>query len=226
MPTAPKPPPELLKICTRWSKRVPDINDQQDRIQYFQKELPGLLLNKKLFAEILKKVITGGSYPNLRQATMFENEFLLYLNSRRLFSLRMFIFGPKEYTPVHDHNSWGVTGNVSGILEVVRYVRQDDGSKKDFARLREFSRSRLVPGETELTLALDAGIHQTGNPASETMIMISVYGPSIRRLYTHFFDIRKNRASKNYPPKLKKKIMASRALQTLNQMSGSDQTGH
>jgi predicted metal-dependent enzyme (double-stranded beta helix superfamily) len=222
MPAPPKPLPEILSICSRWSEIIASFITKQETIVFFQNELPGLLSNRQLFAKILDQISKGATHPELRQAMMFENEYLLYLNSNRRFSLRMFIFGPGEYTPIHDHNSWGVAGNVSGSLEVVKYAREDDGSLEEFARLRESDRYQLVPGEIELTLPLEAGIHQTGNPNSETIIMISVYGPPIRRLYSNRFDMANNRVRKIYPARLKKKMLASQALQTLKAESGHD----
>lgn len=216
MPAPPKPPPEILSVCSRWLEKIESFLTKQETFEYFQNELPGLLLNRQLFVQILDQITRGGTHPELRRAMMFENEYLLYLNSNRRFSLRMFIFEPGEYTSIHDHNSWGVSGNVSGNLEVVKYVREDDGSLEDFARLRESDRYRLVPGDTELTLPLEAGIHQTGNPTAETIIMISVYGPPNRRLYINRFDIANKRVQKIYPQRLKKKMLASQALKTLN----------
>jgi predicted metal-dependent enzyme (double-stranded beta helix superfamily) len=221
MPAPPKPPPEILSICSRWFEKIENFITEQETIEFFQNELPGLLLNRQLFFQILDKITRGGSHPELRQAMMFENEYLLYLNSNRRFSLRMFIFEPGEYTPIHDHNSWGLSGNVSGHLEVVKYTREDDGRLEEFARLREFDRYRLVPGDTELTLPLGAGIHQTGNPTDETIIMISVYGPPIRRLYINHFDMANNCVQKIHPQRMKKKMLASLALQTLQAESGN-----
>jgi predicted metal-dependent enzyme (double-stranded beta helix superfamily) len=215
MPAPPKPLPEIQSICHRWSENIENINSKRETIVFFQNELPGLLLNRQLFVDLLDQITRGGTYPELRQAMMFENEYLLYLNSHRRFSLRMFIFEPGEYTPIHDHNSWGVSGNVSGDLEVVKYARKDDGKRAELARLWKSDRYRLVPGDTELTLPLDEGIHQTGNPTAETIIMISVYGPSIRRLYINCFDMANNRVQRIYPQRLKKKIRASRALLAL-----------
>jgi hypothetical protein len=215
MPLPTKPLPELVAICTRWSENVAGFATDQARIDFFQNELPGLLLDKGLFAAILNGITRGGSYPDLHLAMMFENEYLLYLNSRRLFSLRMYIFESEEYIPIHDHNSWGVTGNVRGSLEVIGYNREDDGSVQNHARLKESDRCRLEPGETELSLPLNAGIHQTGNPTAETMIMISVYGPPVRRLYINGFDAAHDKVFKIYPLRLKKKMLASQALKAL-----------
>jgi predicted metal-dependent enzyme (double-stranded beta helix superfamily) len=211
----PAPLPELHSICGHWSEKVSSFTTKQARIEFFQNELPELLLDKGLFTEILNRITHGKAHPDLRQAMMFDNEYLLYLSSRRLFSLRMYIFEPGEYTSIHDHNSWGVTGNVTGSLEVVRYSREDDGSVENYARLGESDRYRLVPGETELTLSLNAGIHQTGNPTAETIIMISVYGPPARRLYINCFDTVHDKVLKIYPLRLKKKMLASQALKAL-----------
>jgi hypothetical protein len=215
----PAPPPELNSICGHWSEKVAGLTTEQARIEFFQNELPGLLLDKGLFNEIFNRIAQGGTHPDLRLAMMFENEYLLYLNSRRLFSLRMYIFEPGEYTPIHDHNSWGVTGNVTGSLEVIRYNRKDDGSLENYARLGESDRYRLVPGETELTLSLNAGIHQTGNPTPETIIMVSVYGPPARRLYINSFDAARDKVFKIYPLRLKKKMLATQALKALDASS-------
>jgi predicted metal-dependent enzyme (double-stranded beta helix superfamily) len=222
MPAPPKPSPKIQSICRRWSENIESINSKRETIGFFQNELPGLLLNRQLFVDLLDQITRGGAYPELRQALMFENEYLLYLHSNRRFSLRMFIFEPGEYTPIHDHNSWGISGNVSGDLEVIKYVRNDDGNDAAFARLQESDRYRLAPGDTELTLPLDEGIHQTGNPSAETIIMISVYGPSIRRLYVNYFDRDTNRVHRIYPQRLKKKLRASQALLALEPESGNE----
>jgi predicted metal-dependent enzyme (double-stranded beta helix superfamily) len=221
MPAPPKPHPEILSICSRWFETIESSTTKKETIEFFQNELPELLLNRQLFVQILDQITKGGTHPDLRQALLFENEYLLYLNNHRRFSLRMFIFKPGEYTPIHDHNSWGVSGNVSGNLEVIKYAREDDGRLEEFARLRESDRYGLVPGDTELTLPLDAGIHQTGNPSTETIIMISVYGPPIRRLYINRFDMANHRVQKIYPPRLNKKKLAFQALQTLKTESGN-----
>ena len=221
MPAPPKPTPEILSVCSRWSEQIESFKTKQETIGFFQNELPVLLLNTPLFVRILEHITRGGTYPELRQARMFDNEYLLFLNNNRRFSVRMFIFEPGEYTPIHDHNSWGVTGNVTGNLEVVKYAREDDGSLDEFARLRESNRCRLVPGDTEVTLPLNSGIHQTGNPTAETIIMISVYGTPIRRLYINHFNIANNRVKKMYPQRLKKKMIASQALQALKAEPGN-----
>jgi predicted metal-dependent enzyme (double-stranded beta helix superfamily) len=212
MPRPPKPPPEMLDICQRWSQSIENISGNAARLEFFQGELPVLLQNRSVFVKLLKNIKKGSPYPDLRRAQMIDDEILLYLNPKRLFSLRMFFYGPGDYTPIHDHNSWGVSGSAMGELGVVRYRREDDGSIDGHARLRQTARLNLQPGETELTRALNDGIHQTGNSGEGITIMISVYGSPIRRLYINWFDLEHNKVYKLYPPRIKKKMLAAQAL--------------
>ena len=122
MPRPPKPPGELLKICKRWSDSIENISGDAARIEFFKNELPGFLRNRLIFEKLLTHIKDGNPYPDLRQAQMIDDEILLYLNPKRLFSLRMFLYGPANYTPIHDHNSWGVSGSALGQLGVVAHT--------------------------------------------------------------------------------------------------------
>ena len=191
------------------------IKDRDERIAFTRAEMPGLLLNRRLLKEILTDIVKGKRYPDIRQATMFSNEFILYINNRRLYSVRLYIYEPGQYTPVHDHNSWGVYGCVSRKVEVIRYRRHDDETRHGYAELRETDRIMLRPGETSMVRPLNDGIHQAGNPGTDTCVMLSVYGAPIRRLYVNQYDPIRNRVSRLYPPRLRKKRLATQALETM-----------
>lgn len=216
MPRPPKPPEELLKICNRWSQSIENISGDAARMEFFRNELPGFLRKQTVFTKLLKNIKAGSPYPDLRQAQMIDDEILLYLNPKRLFSLRMFLYGPGEYTPIHDHSSWGVSGAAAGELAIIRYSREDDGSVEGFAQLLQAAPVYLQPGEIELTRPLNEGIHQTGNPVDGTTIMVSIYGSPIRRLYINCFDDKSGKVEKLYPPRIKKKMLAIEALKQLN----------
>ena len=145
MPRPPRPPEALLEICNRWSEAIEGITGDAARIEFFQNELPGFLRNQGLFEKLLKNINAGSPYPDLRQARMIDDEILLYLNPRRLFSLRMFLYGTGDYTPIHDHSSWGVSGAAVGELGVIRYVREDDGSVEGYAQLLQAAPLHLMP---------------------------------------------------------------------------------
>lgn len=207
---------ELQSIFDRWSESFQDLKEMEKRIFYIGKELPALLLNRQLFQKILTGVVKGRNYPDARQATMFANEFILFIHKRRLFSVRLYIYDPGQYTPIHDHNSWGVYGCVHNRIEVIRYRREDDETKPGYARLKEIERPVLQPGDTASVLPLNDGIHTAGNPDGQTSVMLSVYGTPIRRLYVNQYDHRQNSVSKLYPPRLRKKLLALRALETMD----------
>lgn len=212
MPKLPESLQELQSVFDRWSVSMQNFNAGKDRISYIYKELPELLLNRPLFNNILTSISRGNRYPDTRQATMFANEFILYINNRRLFSARLFIYEPGQYTPIHDHNSWGVYGAVFNRIEVIKYRRKDDETQRGYARLQESERINLQPGETALVLPLNDGIHKAGNPDETASVMLSVYGTPIRRLYINQYDHLQNSVERLYPPRLRKKRLAARAL--------------
>lgn len=207
---------ELQAVFDRWAEALQQYRDNENRIAFIGNEMPGLLLNRSHFKKILTNIVRGGNYPDARQATLFSNEFILFINDRRIFSVRLYIYEPGQYTPVHDHNSWGVYGCVSKKIEVIRYRRTDDESKPDYARLQEIERPVLQPGETTSVLPLNDGIHQAGNPNNQTAMMLGVYGTPIRRLYVNQYDILQNSVSRRYPPRLRKKRLAAKALEALD----------
>ena len=210
---------ELQTIFDRWAESIQDYKDMEKRIFYIAKEMPTLLLNRRLFKKILTHIVKGQPYPDTRQATMFSNEFILFINTNRLFSVRLYIYEPGQYTQIHDHNSWGVYGCVHNRIEVVRYRREDDETKPGYARLEEIERPLLQPGQTAPVLPLNDGIHKAGNPAGKTSVMLSVYGTPIRRLYVNQYDHLQNSVSKRYPPRLHKKMLAAQALETMDNSS-------
>jgi predicted metal-dependent enzyme (double-stranded beta helix superfamily) len=206
---------EVTAVCRKWAADVGAITKSQDRLAYFQDELPALLSNRALLEHLLKGLIIGNPYPDLRQETFFDNELILYRDPSRLFSLRLYIFGAGEHTSVHDHTSWGVSGSAFGKLEVVRYRREDKGADPGRAQLALLGNVLLRPGETEKTLPLDQGIHCTGNPAEGATLMVSVYGTPLRRLYIQRFNLETGSVHRVFPPRLKKRMLAEQALKAI-----------
>ena len=122
-------------ICRGWAAGVKRIGDSGGRMAFFRDELSAFLVNRTLFEGLLKAITNGDPHPDLRQETQFDNELVLHRDPGRLFSVRMYIFGPGAHTSVHDHSSWGVSGSAFGPLEVVRYRREDSGADPGQAQL-------------------------------------------------------------------------------------------
>jgi predicted metal-dependent enzyme (double-stranded beta helix superfamily) len=209
---------KLLAICKRWSDALSKLNDEKDRLEYVQNVLPALLRHRDIFVELLENIAGGNPYPDTRRAQLFDDEILLHLNTNPMFSIRMFIYEPGVYTPIHDHNSWGVIGSALGKIGVKKYVRDDDGTKPGFARLRKSEDLILEGSQTDLALPLNQGIHQTGNPDSRTSIMVSVYGRPIRQVYIHRFNLENQTVFRLYPPRIKKRMLATRALDIIHRL--------
>jgi predicted metal-dependent enzyme (double-stranded beta helix superfamily) len=206
---------KLQGVCRKWTEAVKRIDGNERRMAFFRDEVPVLLVNRPLWGGLLKAITSGEPHPDLRQETQFDNELVLHRDPGRLFSLRLYIFGPGAHTAVHDHSSWGVSGSAFGPLEVVRYRREDDGSDPGLARLAMADRYVLQPGEIETTLPLDQGIHRTGNPAEGTTLMVSVYGTPLRRLYIQRFNLENGSVHRVFPPRFKKKMLAEQALKAM-----------
>ncbi|MDY6880620.1 MAG: cysteine dioxygenase family protein [Desulfatiglans sp.] len=205
-------PDPLQRVCRQWSEVFQQIPETQKKINYVLENLPDLLSDKSLFRSILRDVQDGAAYPDIRRATMFDNEIMLYLDSQRQFSVRLYLWGPGKYTPIHDHSSWGVIGTVSESLEIVKYERTDNGSEADSARIQEKERLTLRPGELDVALPLNKGIHKTGNPGKRGSITLHIYGKPIRRPYINLFDLMTGSVGRLYPPKTYKRMLASEAL--------------
>ena len=212
MTVHPKMPSELLAIRDRWSASLSKLSADKDRIRYIRDELSTLLVNRTIIYELLSNIARGSRYPNIRQAYMFEDEILLCLNPQPIFSIRMFIYQPGVYTPIHDHNSWAVIGSALGQIDVINYAREDDGSIEGYARLHETGHKILERGQTDVNLRLNEGIHKTGNPNGHTSIMNSFYGRPFRRIYINRLDLENNKVYRMYSPQVKKRMLAAEAL--------------
>lgn len=209
-------PEKLIDFCETCAGELPKRTEPEACIGLINRLLPELVSDKDLFREILTGMARGDEYLDLRYATMFDSEVILYRDPKRLFSIRMFLWQPGEYDPIHDHNSWGVVSPALGELEVVNYLRTDDGTRADFAQLVETGRNVIKPGETTYVCGSDS-IHKTGNPGQKINIQISLYGPSqTGRDYINGFDHTTGRIYPIYAPKIRKQHLALQALEGLD----------
>jgi predicted metal-dependent enzyme (double-stranded beta helix superfamily) len=207
-------------MCERCAAAYSEADNASKIIEVVSEEMTKLMRQKELFAELLRGVFEKAQFPDLRQATMFDNEILLCFDPVHRFSLRAFLWAPGHYTEVHDHGSWGVIGPVTGRMEVINYRREDDGSEEGKATLVEEEMITLEPGETTFTLPLDKGIHEVGNPTDETILSLSLYGKALPRGYIWGFDVAGERRYRIIAPQTKKKMLIAQALSGLDPKAG------
>lgn len=209
-------PEEIREFSDRCAKALAGLDSPELCIDFGRKALPELLLNRELLSGLMQSMVSGEDYPDVRRPTMFDNELVLFIHPELLCSLRLYLWGPGDFTYPHDHNSWGVIGTASEGYEVTNYRRLDDGSLEGHARLEELETLHLGPGETAFTLPFDRGIHRTGNGGDKTIVTLHFYGRSMPRGYLQGFDVANNKVYRVLPPRVKKKTLAAKALETLN----------
>jgi 3-mercaptopropionate dioxygenase len=93
-------------------------------------------------------------------------------------SLYAIVWLPGQWTPVHDHGSWGVVGVVEGVLEERSYVRlsADRGADEDIDLAR--GGTLLLPrGAVTSFVPNPDHIHVTGVPAERPRaVSLHLYG--------------------------------------------------
>ncbi|MGC3964129.1 MAG: hypothetical protein QM803_12590 [Rhodocyclaceae bacterium] len=103
---------------------------------------------------------------------------LVYSASPASLSLYALVWLPGQWTPVHDHGSWGVVGVVEGVLEERSYVRlsPDRHSDEDIDLVRG---GTLLLGRGSVTSFVPNPdhIHMTGVPPGRTAaVSLHLYG--------------------------------------------------
>ncbi|QCP51889.1 cysteine dioxygenase [Trinickia violacea] len=120
---------------------------------------------------------------------------LIYEAPNKALSLYALVWLPGQWTPVHDHGSWGVVGVVEGVLEERAYVRvsPDRGADKeiDLVRggivlLRSGSVTSFVPNPDH--------IHVTGVPTERPRaVSLHLYGRTMNDFNVYDVEARTRR---------------------------------
>jgi 3-mercaptopropionate dioxygenase len=104
-------------------------------------------------------------------------------------SLFALVWLPGQWTPVHDHGSWGVVGLVRGVLEERSYMSASGEIAGDSGiRLRRGGVLLLNPGSVSSFVPNPDHIHMTGVPADrEACISLHLYGRNMNSF--HIYDV-------------------------------------
>lgn len=104
---------------------------------------------------------------------------LVHVDRHRRFIVVSLVWGPGQGTPIHDHQTWGVSGVVEGELRVTNYYRLDDRKKPGYAELREATTLVAPPGFVSYVLPPNEEIHRMENLTDRPTISLHVYGKEI-----------------------------------------------
>jgi predicted metal-dependent enzyme (double-stranded beta helix superfamily) len=102
-------------------------------------------------------------------------------------SLFALVWLPGQWTPVHDHGSWGVVGVVEGLLEERSYMAIDgEITGATGIRLRRGGVILLSPGLATSFVPNPDHIHMTGIAAErETCVSLHLYGRNMNSFHTY-----------------------------------------
>ncbi len=105
-------------------------------------------------------------------------------------SLYALVWLPGQWTPVHDHGSWGVVGVIEGSLQEQAWIRTspDDGRNESITLLPG-GVLLLAPGSVTSFVPNPDHIHVTGVPASgRPALTLHLYGRNMNSF--HVYDAR------------------------------------
>lgn len=110
-------------------------------------------------------------------------QYLLFCDPNRRFSVVSFVWGPGQETPIHDHTTWGLVGMLRGA-EISEAFEIRDG--KPVGGIEE----RLEPGDVAEVSPSLGDIHRVRNAFQDrSSISIHVYGGDIGAIERHVYPL-------------------------------------
>jgi predicted metal-dependent enzyme (double-stranded beta helix superfamily) len=113
----------------------------------------------------------------------------LHVASDGSLSLFALVWQPGQWTPVHDHGSWGVVGVVEGVLEERNFMSVDGEIRSDEGiRLKRGGAILLGAGSVTSFVPNPDHIHMTGVPETRRpVVSLHLYGRNMDSF--HVYDV-------------------------------------
>jgi predicted metal-dependent enzyme (double-stranded beta helix superfamily) len=113
----------------------------------------------------------------------------IYMAPDEHMSLFALVWLPGQWTPVHDHGTWGVVGVLQGVLEERSFMAIDGEITTDHGiRLKRGGVILLKEGSISSFVPNPDHIHMTGVPATREMaVTLHLYGRNMNSF--HIFDV-------------------------------------
>ncbi len=110
-------------------------------------------------------------WPKCAQAERAEN-LLFYEDPDFGFVINGLVKAPNTRTSIHDHaHNWTLYGVLDGSENIKRYERLDDGSKPDYAELRNTENFRVGPGDIDLVRPWQIHAEESGDERTVAIIL-------------------------------------------------------
>ncbi len=112
----------------------------------------------------------------------------IYVAEDGALSLFALVWTPGQWTPVHDHGTWGVVGVLQGVLEEKNYIRMNPDRPGDAEiDLRRGGVILLGEGTVTTFVPNPDHIHKTGVPEDRTpVVSLHLYGREMDAF--HIYD--------------------------------------
>jgi len=105
-------------------------------------------------------------------------------------SLYALVWNPGQWTPIHDHATWGVVGVVRGVLEERNFIRLDQDHSAD-SGIRLVRSGPILLAERTVTSFVPNPdhIHMTGVPGNrDQAVSLHLYGRTMNNFHTYDLD--------------------------------------
>ena len=114
---------------------------------------------------------------------------LIFADENSTLALFTLVWAPGQWTPIHDHGTWGIVGVVEGILEEQSFMRVDANAapdRDDGIELRPGSLVLLPPGGVSTFVPDPDHIHEAGVAADrEPTLSLHLYGRVLNEFHIY-----------------------------------------
>ncbi len=119
----------------------------------------------------------------------------VYFCEQGQLSLFTMVWEPGQWTPVHDHGTWGVVGIIDGVLEERNFIRTDTREREDSGiKLHRGGLTLLSPGSVTTFVPNPDHIHRTGVSRSRPRaVSLHLYGRKMNNYNVYDLELGRRR---------------------------------
>ncbi|MEX0806796.1 MAG: hypothetical protein WD688_26270 [Candidatus Binatia bacterium] len=142
--------------------------EEQEPVKRWEKMAP--LLEALIGDPSIKE--QSSNWPVCRQGDDRAQNLLFYEDPQYKFVINGLIKSPKSRTQIHDHaHNWTLYGVLDGHESIERYQRTDDGSKADYADIRQTEKVKVGPGKVDLVAPYQIHAEESGEERTVAIIV-------------------------------------------------------
>ncbi|OWT64180.1 cysteine dioxygenase family protein [Candidimonas nitroreducens] len=113
----------------------------------------------------------------------YYQQYLLHADPEDRFSIVSFVWGPGQFTPIHDHTVWALIGMMRGSEKGERFALNAPGTP-----MTRLSEDVLTPGMVDCVSPRLGDIHRVSNVYSDKVsISVHAYGGNIGKIRRHVY---------------------------------------